>query len=167
MMAGTNSLTKLKRICKAAVWFCLILVIFTVGMTIMNSVVLGLYLTDPGFTIMEWTRNETLASAARGVLYNIVLVFTAIMTYRITATISREETPFREENVRSIRLVAYVAFIGLIVHITLEVAMYVLTNGDVPLAISLAYIIIATLAYSFSLLFEYGTVLQTESDEFI
>ena len=42
-----------------------------------------------------------------------------------------------------------------------------LTNGDVPLAISLAYIIIATLAYSFSLLFEYGTVLQTESDEFI
>ncbi len=89
--------------------------------------------------------------------------------HRIMSSVAKEgSTPFTIENAKKMRQISALTILTIVCVLGAEILMIAILNiTDYTPSFSLVMLLMALLTYAFSLLFEYGTALQTESDEFI
>ena len=96
-------------------------------------------------------------------IVSMLLVF--ILLYKIFQNI-RSSSPFNDANVRNMRWIALVLLAtGILSPILNIVANHFMEGAEIPLGTGMEVIIGAAIFYCLSLIFQYGTELQKESDQ--
>lgn len=157
---------RLKKICKYC--YCLLLLMFVACMMIMSGCII-LYIII--FTYPALIAEESIPAMFQ--MLTDVIVMTVIMTVstycimRIAKSISTDYSPFTLTNVRYLKIMAVTMMIMFFVHITVQTVFMMLEKypEGYVLNVPLSYIFGSVLLYSLSLIFQYGVVLQKESDE--
>ena len=95
----------------------------------------------------------------------IITLIMFILLYGMFQNI-REATPFTDENVRTMKLLALILFVfGILAPIMNTVANSLMDNVSIPEWVGMEVIVGAVIFYCLSLIFQYGTELQKESDQ--
>ena len=95
----------------------------------------------------------------------IVTGFMFILLYRMFQNM-RAYSPFTDENVKTMKLLAIVLLIfGVLAPVMNMVANSIMTNISIPEWVGMEVIVGAVIFYCLSLIFQYGTELQKESDQ--
>ena len=99
-------------------------------------------------------------------IVNLIATLTMfVLLYRLFQNI-RASSPFTDENVKTMKLLALILFVfGIIAPIMNVIANGLMDNVSIPEWIGMEVIIGAVIFYCLSLIFQYGTELQKESDQ--
>jgi len=96
------------------------------------------------------------------------LIITGIMfilLYRLFQNI-RASSPFTDENVKTMKFLALILFVfGILAPLMNVIANSLMDNVSIPEWVGMEVIIGAVIFYCLSLIFQYGTELQKESDQ--
>ena len=102
------------------------------------------------------------------IVLSVNVIITGIMfilLYRMFQNM-RETSPFTEENVKTMKLLALLLFIfGILAPMMNMIANSLMDNVSIPEWVGMEVIIGAVIFYCLSLIFQYGTELQKESDQ--
>ncbi|MDO5862266.1 MAG: hypothetical protein Q4Q58_05695 [Thermoplasmata archaeon] len=164
---NSESLVKLRKICKYGVWILIAAIAIMAALAMASITELIICLLDSKFTIFPMDHGATTISVLSTTCSALSGLFVCVLTYRIAITISCDRSPFSQDNVMSMKRIAFICILTFAIMLILEVALF-LKNSDIyQLEFPFQLGITGVLTYIFSLLFEYGAVLQTESDEFL
>lgn len=164
----SESLAKLRRICRFGVWVLIAAIAVIAAYLVACVAELAICLSDPWFVMIPLDHTATTLNILSSIASAVSGLLVCIMTYRIAMTISCEKSPFNHENVISMKHIAAVCMVTFAVILVLEVFLWATSPADnaqfdFPFQLAITGIV----TYIFSLLFEYGAALQTESDEFL
>jgi hypothetical protein len=175
----SNILCAVSRTCKLAYIFLRILLVITVLAWLLPFLLGLLHLMFPH--VFTWL-DSLVISAPFDLLVSGLLsaVFIGIVTL-ILRDISKGETPFTRKQSKRIRLIAYLTFAQVILELLFSmVATALYPDGLVILGyyhipessaltmyLDLQALIFAIICYCISLAFEYGVLLQRDSDDFV
>lgn len=162
------SLSKLVKICKYGVWVTAIAIAVTAAMLAGRLAELALCLSDPAMSVFPLDHDGTLIDVIQDSLAAASCLVGCVMLYRICETVSVRGVPFNYDNVRSVRNIAWICIATFFLIIAVQAAMILALDPEIyQFEFPFQILVMGTITYIFSLLFEYGTVLQTESDEFL
>ncbi len=168
-MTDMRSLSKLRRLCTYGSWFLILA-------TIVSA--LGLFVLSLGVVVCIWYPDAVPASiGSETLLIQVVSLIVPLISCLFGCLIGNEivesvidegTTPFTQENVHRMRVITGLAFTTFLIDIIVQLILYLTFRPEDFFGnISVGLLLIGILTYAFSLVFEYGTVLQTESDEFL
>ena len=165
-MDGGN-LTRLQKICKYARYLVLVLLALEVLAAIGSVAILGMLIADPGLAYPEqgMSHGYLMSMAVSNVGGMVFLIAAIYYLYRLTDSMSREESPFVERNVRYLKLIAVMLAVCWIIVLALRVVFSM--DGSTPVSTDVTLLLMAGIIYVISLVFEYGVALQNESDSFV
>lgn len=167
-MVNVESLPKLKRICGAGSWVVLAISVVTALLLIGCCVYTALALTDPKYVMDPMDNRGTVINSICETIMLAACLWCLILGRELLVSIARNESPFIHQNVSRIREIALMLLLSFLVIILLQILLVIalqpeLYMFDVPLHMLVSGIV----CYVFYLIFEYGTALQTESDDFL
>jgi hypothetical protein len=161
---------KLRTICTAG---SIISALFIVALAIalIACVIIGLVAPDiidnfEGVEVVGDVTSSEIRILATVLIVNIIISgIMFILLYKMFQNM-RGATPFTDENVRTMKLLAIILFIfAILAPVMNAVANSMMDNVSIPEWIGLEMIIGAAIFYCLSLIFQYGTELQKESDQ--
>ncbi len=149
----------------AAGWILTLFVVFTVCLGIAAS------FSPEALTMMgDWIGceidgNKSLVTAAA--LENILIFsmgsITVMTVGKIMQSISKEDTPFTEQNADRMRMISIIYFISAFLFLVLG---YFMNRGIAGAAfLFLGSLLVSVVMYCIALMCQYGSLLQKESDE--
>ncbi len=166
-MPDTRSLPRLRRFCRLGD------VVLKISMAIvcllLVAVVFGAVMTflDPDFFGSE---NDLMLIYMVSALFRLISgLIGCYLGHRILSSVAKEDsTPFTMENVRMMKRISALAVVTIALVLAVDLTLYICFKPVeyIP-EFPLVTLLMAFLTYAFSLLFEYGTALQTESDDFL
>lgn len=165
---GEATLGKLRRICRIGVWIAVVTIIVVAFMLAVNIVGIAYCYMDPQVHSEPMDNSGTIIHLFCNVLTLAACLWSCVLGYELVDSMKEGSSPFVQANVdrmKDISITIGSTFVALIV---LQLVLIAILDPrtyvfDIP-----AHMIIAgALTFVFTLLFEYGTALQTESDEFL
>lgn len=165
---GEATLGKLQRICKVGVWVAIIaIVIVALALSVSIAGVAMCYI-DPHYHQDPMDHRGTLIHMFCNVLTLCACLWACMLAYELLRSVKEGSSPFIPENVERMKDIAVTigsTFVALIVLQLILIA--ILDPHSYVFDIPVHMLIAALVTTVFTLLFEYGTALQTESDEFL
>jgi hypothetical protein len=173
----SDALNKLNRISRFASVIAKIVMVITVIAIIAMTAVLVITAVHSGLLVNPdlWSAAEeapmTIGQIQAAALTGIVTatVILVIMYYidRIFTETHKNNTPFLNENVRFLKIIAILVFVAAFVPVINATATYFLENGTgIVVGFNpLILLLMAFVIYGISIVFSYGVTLQKESDE--
>ena len=113
------------------------------------------------------TNGEVVAELSSNLVNQVLLFAIFVIAHQIFKDISHEHTPFNIKHVKRIKTISILTLISSIITPTIEMALTKIFAPAVEASseINFGFIAIAIMFYCLALIFEYGTILQTQSDE--
>lgn len=167
-MVDSHSLDKLKRVGKIGVWAFIVMEILLIAVCGYYSSILWNCITDSKFAMSPVDNGGTTIDSVCSIMECLVGMFCMAIAYFLIKSITDGDSPFTRKNVsrlRTICLALFALYFGIIIaeYTLIAVLDPKLYHLDYPISL----IAISVVTYIISLLFEYGTALQTESDEIL
>lgn len=167
MVDGSN-LERLQKAGRVGVWIVLAAIVVVAVLLALCILGLGMCYADPHLHNAPMDNRGTIINYSCNILTLGACLWACILSYEMLDSIKDGASPFTRDNVgrmRDITATLGATFVGIIVLQVLLMAIlqphtYVF---DVPLHI----LITTAISFVFTLVFEYGGALQTESDGFL
>ncbi len=168
-MVDTRSLPKLRKFCRIG---ATILMIGMIGIAFLLSIVALVFLlllVIPEAFVEQFDVDAALIDSGIMAVTLISCFIGCHLVRQMMKSISSEDsTPFTDENIHRMKMISVLALMTFAMIIAVESVMWLILEPAAYLwDIPLTTLLISALTYVFSLLFEYGTALQTESDDFL
>lgn len=167
-MAGESSLRKLRIVSGYAVWIVVFLILI-VALCLAVSIIGVIYCyANPYFQVDPMDNKGTIIDFFCNIVVLASCLWCSALGYNTIVSIKDGSSPFVQENVERMKDItitigatfAALIVLQLILQAILKPELYIF---DLPLHL----LMMDAVMLVFTLLFEYGTALQTESDEFL
>lgn len=167
MEKGEN-LPKLRRMCRIGSWAVIPIIVVAALILIGCCIETAISLADYRFTIEPMDNRGTVIYGLCSTIAMVACFWCLVTGYHLLRSISENESPFIPENVIRIREIAVALLASFAVIILAQVLLALTLDPklylfDVPLHMLVSGIV----CYLFYLIFDYGTALQTESDDLL
>lgn len=167
-MVNVESLPKLQRICGAGSWIVLVIAVFAALLLIGCCVYTALAMNDPSYVVEPMDNRGTVINGFCEIIMLIACLWCLILGHGLLRSISENESPFIHQNVVRIKEIALTLLVSFPIVILLQILLVMALQPELYLFDVPMYILISGIVcYIFYLIFEYGTALQTESDDFL
>lgn len=167
-MVNVESLPKLKKICGIGSWIVLAISVMTALMLIGCCVYTALALTNPDYVMDPMDNKGTVINSICETIMLAVCLWCLILGRELLASIAENESPFIIQNVTKIREIALALLLSFLAIILIQILLMLALQPELYLFdIPLHMLVSGVVCYVFYLIFEYGTALQTESDDFL
>ena len=167
-MTGETTLRKLQTVSRYAVWAARVtIIIVALGMAV-NVTGVALCYVDPGFCADPLDNRGTAISALCNIVTMSSCLWCSVLGYNLVLSIRDGGSPFVQKNVERMRdITATMGFTFIALVVIQPVLCAILSPEIYIFDFPLHILILTAVMFIFTLLFEYGTALQTESDEFL
>lgn len=166
-MVGEKSLSKLRTACWYGSLVLLVATILFIGVSMLCLVNIW-YCTDPTYCLPMMDHIQTCVAAVSYLLTSVFIAVVCALAHGIMGRMGANDTPFTQGNVRRMRLITGVSLLAFLLSLAAQFLILLAMRSPVIwVEFPMEFLVIAALTYIFSLLFEYGTALQTESDHFL
>lgn len=163
-----GGLGRLRRICRIGAVIGIFLMALALLSLAAYLVEIALSITDSGFHVDPMDNRGSLISGITGAVEMGTCFYALLLGYRLVKALRDERSPFLENNVRMMRDISITLTISFVATLVLQVLLIaVLSPFTYIIDIPLHFLAVAGISYAMYLIFEYGTVLQTESDDFL
>lgn len=167
-MEGEESLARLRNICRIGSWLALVAGIVLAGFLVLSAVAVSMCSLDPEFTIPAMNHTQSCFSSVQNLLFFAFNIVLCSIAFRILRHTGDHYTPFTRENVTGMKVMSVISLLAFAIILIAELLMAVLMGvREFYVDFPMEFIVLAVITYMFSLLIEYGTALQTESDHFL
>lgn len=167
-MVGEATLSKLQRISRIGVWLAVVAIVIVAFALAVNIAGVALCYIDPHYHQDPMDNRGTLIHLFCNVLTLCACLWACMLTYELLRSMKEGSSPFITENVERMKDIAVTIGSTFVALIVLQLVLIAILDPrtyvfDIPVHLLIAGLVTAV----FTLLFEYGTALQTESDEFL
>lgn len=167
-MVNVESLPKLQRICGAGSWIVLVIAVFAALLLIGCCVYTALAMNDPSYVVEPMDNMGTVINGFCEIIMLATCLWCLILGHGLLRSIADNESPFIHQNVAKIREIALALLVSFLIIILLQILLALALQPELYLFdIPLQMLVSGVVCYVFYLIFEYGTALQTESDDFL
>ena len=170
MSETLNKLNKISEIAGLIAKICMVLLTLGIAAAVILICVVGL---DPNF-LTNLSESEVTITNGQILTAGVTLFFGAVIGMvilyyldRLFTNIHKNNTPFTDENVKSLKTIAILLVIfTIVVPAVSALTAYALDAGyDWTMQFNVISLFAAFIVYFLSLIFQHGTALQKESDE--
>ena len=167
-MVHVDSLDRLRKVCGIGSLIALVLVVFSALMAVVYAMEIALALADPGFFIDPMDNRGTAISGVSNLAGMLCCLWATIYGYGIINSIRSGDSPFTPCNVECMKGIATMLLIGFVAVVLIQALLILVLRPGMYLFDTPGHLLVAgAIAYLIYLIFEYGSALQTESDEFL
>ncbi len=163
-----DSLDRLRKVCGIGSIIALVLVVFSVIMVIVYAMEIALALVDPGFFIDPMDNRGTAISGVSNLAGMLGCLWATIYGFGLVNSIRSGDSPFTPGNVECMKGIATTLLLAFVAMVLIQALLILVLRPGMYLFDTPGHILVAgAVSYLIYLIFEYGTALQTESDEFL
>lgn len=167
-MPDERSLQKLRTVGRYTSWLLIVVIIAMVAITVLSAVCLIFTLVNDTVSAGPLDHQETVMKFVEGMVCGFFDVLLCYLAYQVFSSLDDCHSPFVRQNVIAIRRLSILSLIAFIVTFAVETTVGMLLGpGEYWTDFHLTYLVMGAVSYVFYLLFDYGSALQTESDEFL
>lgn len=167
-MVNVESLPKLRRICRAGSWVVLAIAMFSTFLLIGCCAYTAMALTDPSYIVEPMDNRGTVINGICDIIMLGTCLWSLVLGYGLLRSIAENESPFIHQNVTRIREIALALLASFVIIMLIQPLLALALRPEQYMAdIPLHMLVSGVVCYVFYLIFEYGTALQTESDDFL
>ncbi len=164
-MAGEKK-TRLQVICNYSKYIVMAGMVLLVLVTVLLLLLLAVMIADPTASFEGVDRDGLFYLTVIGLVNQFFSMLIFYMLYKLVRSLGVETTPFRIENVRLLKQMAYLFVAGWLLALALEAVLSVVMSVTMP-GLNADALLMGGIVYVISLVFEYGVRLQEESDGFV
>lgn len=167
-MVNVDSLERLRKVCGIGSLIALILVVFSALMVVVYAMEIAMALADPGFAMDTMDNRGTIISGVSNLAGMLGCLWATMYGYGLINSIRSGDSPFTQGNVDCMKGIASTLLIAFAAMIAIQALLILVLRPEMYLFDTPGHILVAgAVSYLIYLIFEYGTALQTESDEFL
>ncbi len=167
-MVNVDSLDRLRKVCGIGSLIALVLVIFSVAMIITYAMEIAMALADPGFSIEPMDNRGTVIGAMSNLVGMLGCLWATLYGYGLINSIRSGDPPFTRGNADCMKGIASTLLVAFAAMILIQALLILVLRPEMYHFNTPGHILVAgAISYVIYLIFEYGTALQTESDEFL
>ncbi len=167
-MVNVETLERLRKACGIGSILALIMVVFAAVSVIVYAMEIVLGLTDPGFAMDPMDNRGTVINAISNLAGMLACLWATLYGFHLVKSISEGDSPFTPGNVSCMKGIATTLLAAFVAMILIQTLLILALHPEMYLFDVPTHILVAgAVSYLIYLIFEYGTALQTESDEFL